>query len=925
MGIRALVVTAYALAAAALTQQPPDRQPFRSGREILTVEAAVRDKAGTPLTGLQASDFTVLVDGQPRAVLTAHLFGDGVAARSEPSPIGRFLRATDAVPGFVAIVVVDRESIKRGDEHVALEAAAAMLEGLSSADAAAAVAVPGEVVDVSRDRRGVAAALRRMTGTRPLRAWIHHMTWREALAFQRNDRMTVSGVVSRECPPNGPPALDPCPRELQQQALEMIATGRMHAGQLLATLTAILDQVEVLRAPKRLVLLSGGLPFDEELASRYRTVSDRAARAHVALSVVQVDQPLVDMADALGIEAAFAGPEYESGLANLASVTGGTFAHVTAGATGLFDRIRGDLSHFYQLGVESRPSDADGRPHRIEVRVTRPGMTVVSAGATAVASESAKESAIERALRQPLPVSELPFDAALYAVHSRDHDKVRVIVAARTPDGVAPGAWGFALLQDGRVVEGRTIAVSERPSGGWMATATVDVPPGSYGIRVVAAGTDGRIAVIDTMTPLGLRGAGTTQASDLMIGTVDGGGIQPREAVRQDEATAAMIELSSAEPLQDVRATVQVTRSGSTAPEVRAPLLLRTRTDDSSVVVAEGRLDLSALEPGSYSASAVLERDGKPFARISRTIEVEAGAPRPAPIAAREAPKVSLGRGGRAEPETLALMARVGDYVEKYGEQASVLIAVEHYRQESSRVYQSSLPGRPYGLRGRMPVGPDPTVTTTKTVQTLTSEIALVRNAASVGGWLGFRSVSEVDGKPTGEPERLRALFAGAAPDLDTARRLTEESTRYNVGPVKRTFNVPTATLFFFTPANLPRFTYHHDGDERIDGITAWKVDFQETATPTIVMTGAGRDVRSTGTLWVDPADGRVLRTRMLLTSYSGPSSSAMVDVNYRPEPAMNMLVPGGMREYYAVAQGRLAAEATYVDYKRFQTSIRIK
>ena len=924
MGTPALLVTASALAAlAVLPQQPADRQTFRSGREVLTVEAAVRDRAGTPLTGLQPSDFTVLVDGQPRAVLTAHLFGDGVAERAEPNPIGRFLRATDAAQGFVAVVVVDRESIKAGDEHFVVDAAAAMVEGLSPADAAAAVSVPGEVVDVSRDRRAVAAALRRMTGTRPLRGWIHHLAWREALAFQRDERITIAGVLSRECPPNGPRELDPCPGELKQQALEMVVTGRMHAERLLATLTRILDDIEVLRAPKRLVLLSGGLPFDEELASRYRAVADRAARAHVALSVVQVDQPLVDIADALGIEASFAGPEYEAGLANLASVTGGTFAHVTARPGGVFDRIRTDLSHFYQLGVESRPSDADGRAHRIEVRVARPGATVVAAGATSVATPLSNESAIERALRQPLPVSELPFDAAFYAVHSRDRDKVRVIVAAHTPDGVAPDAWGFAFLQDGKVVEGRTIPVSEKPSGAWTASAAVDVAPGTYGIRVAAAATDGRMAVIDATTPIGLRGAGTTQASDLMIGTVDGGAVQPRETVRQDEATAALIELSSAESLQDVHATVQVMRSGSGDPALRAPLALRTRSDDSSVVVAEGRLDLSGLAPGSYSASAVLERDGRPFARITRTIEVEAGALRPAPIVAREVPKTSLGHAARAEPETVALMERVGEYVENYGEQASVLIAVERYRQDSSRVSQSSLPGTPYGLRGRMPV--TPTVTTTKTVQTLTSEIALVRNAAAVGGWLGFRSVTEVDGKPTGEPARLRTLFAGAAADLEAARRLTEESTRYNVGPVKRTFNVPTATLFFFTPANLPRFTFHHNGEERIDGTVAWKIDFQETATPTIVMTGGGRDIRSTGTLWVDPADGRVLRTRMMLTNYSGPSSSAIVEVSYRAEPAMNMLVPGGMREWYSVAQGRLAAEATYADYKRFQTSIRIK
>ena len=48
---------------------------FRSGLEILTVEASVRDAAGRPLTDLEASDFVVSIDGQPRRVLTARMFG----------------------------------------------------------------------------------------------------------------------------------------------------------------------------------------------------------------------------------------------------------------------------------------------------------------------------------------------------------------------------------------------------------------------------------------------------------------------------------------------------------------------------------------------------------------------------------------------------------------------------------------------------------------------------------------------------------------------------------------------------------------------------------------------------------------------------------------------------------------------------------
>ena len=133
-----------------------------------------------------------------------------------------------------------------------------------------------------------------------------------------------------------------------------------------------------------------------------------------------------------------------------------------------------------------------------------------------------------------------------------------------------------------------------------------------------------------------------------------------------------------------------------------------------------------------------------------------------------------------------------------------MILAVEHYRQEATELSTSSvkteaaIPGRP-SLSTTTGVGRP-----FKTVRKLTSEMALVRNPAAVGGWLGFRDVAEVDGKPTGERDRLHAVFAASIPDLEAAHRINQENARYNLGPVTRTFNVPTSTLFFFHLALVP-------------------------------------------------------------------------------------------------------------------------
>jgi hypothetical protein len=50
-------------AAVAAPQQPTP--VFRSGVDLLTVQASVIDKDGRPVRDLQTSDFTVTVNGQP--------------------------------------------------------------------------------------------------------------------------------------------------------------------------------------------------------------------------------------------------------------------------------------------------------------------------------------------------------------------------------------------------------------------------------------------------------------------------------------------------------------------------------------------------------------------------------------------------------------------------------------------------------------------------------------------------------------------------------------------------------------------------------------------------------------------------------------------------------------------------------------------
>ena len=916
----AVAIAFVALTSPASTQQAPN-PTFRSGLEILTVEASVRDAAGRPLTDLEASEFVVSIDGQPRRVLTARMFGaDTIQVAKAGTPVPRFVRASDASPGRVIMFAVDRDSIRSGGEKAILNTAAAMMSSFSPADAIGVIGLPVGGIDPTRDHAAAAAAIGLMTGTRPSVHWRRRLSWEEAAAYEKGDRDVISRAVERECARSDPQ----CSSELRVQAQEMLLMGRGQAQTVLTRLGDVLDKLADVRAPKTLVLFSGGIPFDVDLLSRYRDLATKAARARVAIFIVHVDQAGFDASDRTSVETVFGGREYTTGLGNIAASTGGVIASGVGTAAGALEHIVSDINYFYQLGVEAQPTDGDGRAHRVKVEVTRPKASVRAPAEIAAARRSTDTTveAVTRALAQPTDIAEIPFEVATYVTHADEPGKVRVIVAATVPEspGFVPAEWGFLVLEAGKVLGGSREQITETSSRRWAASASLAVPAGRYRIRAALVAADGRVATVNLALPAGLRTAGAVQASDLIVGAPasmkNAGRVEPRARLHQSDVGIALIEMSSSEPLAGTTGVVELTRAGTAQPALQSALELRARAKDTTVVAAQAALDLSALTPGTYMASAVLARGGQPFARISRIVEVVPGEATSASVAAEPVaePSPRATAGGVRDPALEDVLKRVGRYVANYGEQASLIIAVEHYEQK----YQDA----PAGERSH---------------RKLLAEFALFKTRDATG-WVGFRDVIEVDGKAIPDrQDRLQALLRAGTPDVLEARRIADESARFNIGPTRRNFNEPTAALFFLLPASQARFAFSRKGMSTVGGVTAMEIDFRETGSPTVIRTSDGRDVASNGTIWVLPADGTVLRTKFVLTGFGGPRTSATVDVTFARDPRLKLWLPAKMTErheapavlarlpnWVTVTPAVVTATATYGDFRRFETSASI-
>ena len=275
-------------------------------------------------------------------------------------------------------------------------------------------------------------------------------------------------------------------------------------------------------------------------------------------------------------------------------------------------------------------------------------------------------------------------------------------------------------------------------------------------------------------------------------------------------------------------------------------------------------------------------------------------------------------------------------YVVEYGEELSLVIGVERYRQW---VLNSDTPG--------MGVENGDRPQTRETV----SEFALVRVK---NDWLGYRDVFQVDGKTVPDRrDRLQRLFAQSpATAVEQGQKIADESARYNAGGMQRNFNIPTMALFFLDPTNANRFKFELAGTDVIDGVRVTRVRYREVLQPTIIRTATGKDLPVSGTFWIESATGRVFKTALEVTSEARlnventkPLSRlnlgagrtdgrvdtfSRVTTSYRVDERLRLLVPTEMVEEYqgvslnrgtgAERLTRINCRATYSDFKRFET-----
>jgi VWFA-related protein len=526
-----LTAFVISLAGAALTagQAPPaapqTQQPtFKVQVDFVEVDALVTDRTGNFVRDLKKEDFQVIEDGRPQTITTFSLVDLPIEQLLRPLgaelPIEPDVKSNERpFDGRVFVMVIDDYHTGFGrTERVKRAARYFIQRNLGSNDLMAVVHTAGGPdmgQEFTSNKRLLLAAVDKTMGNK-----LRSATAERTDEYYRTRDLGLGG-----------PIRDPAE---QERAYYARAT--------LDTLKSVADWFAGVHGRRKSILLvSEGIDYDitdvfnNQSAS---TILDATREAIAAatksnVSIYGIDpRGLTNLGDeeieigaypddpTLGINSSSLANELrlsQDSLRVLSDETGGFAAVNRNDFATAFDRILRDNSSYYVLAYYPPTIDKrDGKFHKIDVRVSRPGLTVRArkgyaspkkAPAARATSASNTPPEIRDALESPLPISGItmhvfaaPFKGAapnasvLLGIEMRGRD-LRLV-----PNSKVDISY-IAVDTNGKIKQGNTDSVTwsnlkpdtktRIEQGGLRMLSRLELPPGRYQLRVAARDTAG--------------------------------------------------------------------------------------------------------------------------------------------------------------------------------------------------------------------------------------------------------------------------------------------------------------------------------------------------------------------------------------------------------------------------------------------------
>jgi VWFA-related protein len=562
-----LLAAPFASRGAAQGQPPP---PLKSGVSLVSLDFLAVGRDGQPVADLKAEEVALKIGGRARPLAAFNLIEVGADAAPSsvsplPPPFGSNVQTRDT---RAFVLVVDNDSFRVGTERALREAADTFLDSLAPTDRVALVTMPygGTRVNLTTEQEAVRASLAGIIGQAPTAESAEDMACRSRRTLD-SLRGLFEGLVG-----------NPSAVTVAFFSASMVGPNEQ----------VIRSQQTVARCAL--------------LTETFTQVGAAAADAGARLYIVEP----VGIANQI------------AGLDHLAGVTGGV--RLALGRTGdsAFTRMLRETSAFYRAAFEPEPSQRTGNVHRVELKVSRPDVTVRVRPSIRIDRGDGKGAATPKdLLRRSTVVRDLPLRVTGFASRESGQKNLKVVAVAEPADGVTPLASAALGLVDsaGKLIAQALVEANELKAGQPVIAAML-APPGTYRLRFAATDAAGRIGTSDYELAAELRQAGPLQLSGLVLG-LSRGGFVPRLQFSREPVAIAYLELYGGTPGQPVSAVFELARTLNGPPMVSMPGTLSAVGDHYS---ATAPIPIGTLSPGDYIVRATVGAVGEPSTRVERTL-----------------------------------------------------------------------------------------------------------------------------------------------------------------------------------------------------------------------------------------------------------------------------------------------------------------
>ena len=384
----------------------PQQAPFRAAVDLVEVDVTVIDKNGQPVVDMTAADFEIRERGATQRIDTIYLVtadsaelkttAPGAAPPSAADPA-----ATGAVPRRplqprVFVFIFDMAHLSAAGFDRSRAAIRSFLsDGLRPIDLAGLV-VNGQMLGnrIVSDKQSLLELLNgigppNLSRYNEMRTWPRILTEEEAVRVARNDEKTREQVLMRacaerpgDCAGSGRVAVE---ADIEQKSMLIAGEAARDGQAALATFLTLAKGLGRFPGPKQVILFSEGF-YTGEFQEQVKEVAGLAARNRVRISTLDArglgrdlrQQNLLgesslagntDFATNLGFD------ENADVLTTLALDTGGQRVRDRNDLRPALDAIATESGTYYMLGYSPR-EPFDGSYRTIQVRTTRPGVTV---------------------------------------------------------------------------------------------------------------------------------------------------------------------------------------------------------------------------------------------------------------------------------------------------------------------------------------------------------------------------------------------------------------------------------------------------------------------------------------------------------------------------------------------------------------------